>query len=76
MADNTVLGHQSIKGELREDGSQAAQKKPQPGAQPLRPALMMGIRSDGDAPKDSDNPSAKSGVSKGTSAYVPFFVFL
>lgn len=74
MADNTSKAVQGTKEEPREDGREAAQKRLQPSAQPLRPALTMGIRSDGDATKDSDNLSTKSGVSKGTSAYVPLFV--
>lgn len=74
MADNTPKAVQSTKEELREDGREGTQKRPQPSGQPLRPALTMGIRSDGDATKDSDNLNMKSGVSKGTSAYVPLFV--
>lgn len=74
MADNTPNAVQGTKEELREDGREAAQKRPQPSVQPLRPALTMGIRSDGDATKDSDNLSTKIGASKGTSAYVPVFV--
>ena len=75
MADNPLSAVQGTKEELREDGCEAAQKRPQPTAQPLRPALTMGIRSDADATKDSDSLSTKSGVSKGTSANVPLFGF-
>ena len=71
MTDNTPPAVQGIKEELREDGCEAAQKRPQPSVQPLRPALNMSIRADGDATKDSDNLSTKSGAPKGMSDICP-----
>lgn len=72
MTDNTPPAVQETKEGLREDGPEAAQKRPQPSAQPLRPALTMSIRADGNVTKDSDNLSTKSGASKGMSDICPY----
>lgn len=69
MADNTPPATQGGTEELRQIESEAAQKRPQLAVQPLRPAMVMGTRSDGDGKKDSDSVSTKNGVSKGTLAF-------
>ena len=70
MADINPPDSRGGRGELHNNGSEAAQKRPQPALQPLRPAMVIpGLRSDADVRKDSDSASIKSGgASKGMSA--------
>lgn len=65
MADSNPPEAMGGKEELRDNETAARQKGEQPTAQPLRPAMVMGLRSDADAGKDSDGVSTKSGTPKG-----------
>lgn len=75
MADNNPSEVQGGKDELRNNESAATQKNEQPTAQPLRPAMVVGIRSDADAKKDTDaGVSTKSAAPKGMSTCATSFL--
>ncbi len=68
MADNMAPPDQGAKREQHDFHNEATQQGPQAASQqPLRPAMVMGLKSDAAGRKDSDSMSTKSGASKGAS---------